>query len=96
MMQTLRRVRDGVRIEVFRWVVEVGLGLAAGLVTAMLFLVAQLAVQGAVVFDWTPKDYSRVVLLGSLASLFASLYLDSALARFDTVKESVIEGSYEG
>ena len=95
-MQTLRRVRHGRRLEAFRSLIDVVLGAAAGLVTAMLFLIAQVVVQGEVAFEWTTQDYSRVVLLSSMASLFASLYLDNALSRFDTVKDSVMTGTYEG
>lgn len=95
-MQSLRRLRDGHRLEGVRPVIDVVLGLAAGIVTAMLFLVGKLVTEGEIGFPTEEKDFLRLALIGSVASLFAALYLDSALARFDAVKESVLRGKYEG
>ena len=69
---------------------------AAGVVTAMLFLVAQLVVDGDIKFPSEREDFLRIALLGSLASLFAALYLDRALAFFDQVRDSVLRGNIKG
>ena len=95
-MQSLRRLRDGHKLEGLRPVVDVILGLAAGIVTAMLFLIAQLVIKGEIEFPSAEKDFLRIALLGSMMSLFAALYLDSALARFDKIKGSVLQGKFEG
>ena len=38
--------------------------------------------------------YARVALIVSMAAVFASLYLDAAFSRFDTLKDSVMSGTY--
>jgi hypothetical protein len=93
-MQTLRSIRNGVAVTPLVTIVDTGLGVTAGIVMAMLYLLAQVAVSGTVNPDLDPKDFVRVALIVSLASLFASLYLDAALARFDKIKGSVFTGKY--
>jgi hypothetical protein len=93
-MQTLRTIRQGGIVTRLVILVDTALGVAAGVVTAMLYLLAQVAVAGTVNPALDPEDYVRVALIVSMASLFASLYLDAALARFDTIKGSVFTGKY--
>jgi hypothetical protein len=93
-MQTLRAMRDGTAVTLRASVVDLGLGITAGIVMAMLYLLAQIAVSGTVEPNLEPQDFVRVTLIVSMASLFASLYLDAALARFDKIKGSVFTGKY--
>jgi hypothetical protein len=95
-MQTLRAIRAGGTVTPRVILLDTGLGVAAGVVVAMLYLLAQIAVAGEVKPIEEAKDYVRVTLIVSMASLFASLYLDAALARFDKIKGSVLTGKYSG
>ena len=70
------------------------LGVAAGFLTAALYLLAQIAINGTVAFPQTDLDYSRIALIVSMAAVFASLYLDAAFSRFDTFKDSVMSGTH--
>lgn len=94
-MQTLRSIRRGDRISWRVIVVDTMLGLAAGMVAAILYLLAQVGVNGAVNVAMENPDYVRVGIVVSLASLFAALYLDTALAYFDRVSDRVIAGKYD-
>jgi hypothetical protein len=94
-MQTLRSIRDGIIVTVRRILIDTILGVAAGFISAILYLLAQIAVTGDVTITMEQNDYMRVTLIVSIISLFASQYLDAALARFDKVKESVIKGQFE-
>lgn len=94
-MQSLRAIRDGTLLTARVVIVDTGLGVTAGIVMAMLYLLAQVAVSGTVNPNLEPQDFVRVALIVSMASLFASLYLDAALARFDTIKGSVFSGKYK-
>jgi hypothetical protein len=93
-MQTLRAIRRGDTVTNMVIVLDTALGVAAGIVTAMLYLLAEIAVSGTVNPALEDKDFVRVALIVSMASLFASLYLDAALARFDKIKGSVFTGKY--
>lgn len=93
-MQTLRAIRNGTAVTPRVSIVDTGLGVTAGVVMAMLYLLAQVAVSGTVNPDLEPQDFVRVALIVSMASLFASLYLDAALARFDKIKGSVFTGKH--
>jgi hypothetical protein len=70
------------------------LGIAAGFLTAALYMLAQIAINGTLEPPKTNADYSRVSLIVSMCSVFASLYLDAAFSRFDEVKDSVLAGQY--
>lgn len=70
-----------------------GQQVAAGFLTAALYLLAQIASTGKLELPSDNADYSRVVLIVSMAAVFASLYLDAALSRFDDVKQSVMAGT---
>ncbi len=70
------------------------LGIAAGFLTAALYMLAQIAVSGKLEVPITNEDYSRVALIVSMAAVFASLYLDAAFSRFDVFKDSVMSGTY--
>ncbi len=94
LMQSLRRMRDGRGTSLALILIDGILGTAAGLITAALYLVAQVAVTGKVEMPATEDDYVRSALVTGLASLFASLYLDAALARLDGIREQVLAGKY--
>ena len=96
MMQTLREIRQGVFVPSSRIWVNTLLGLAAGVVVAILYLLAQIGVGGRVQIELYAEDYARIGIIVSLAALFAAFYLDKALARFDKISDSVITGTYEG
>jgi hypothetical protein len=74
--------------------IEVVLGVSAGIVTGILFLVTQVTVSGSITVDESLANFERLAVVGSMASLFAALYLDSALQRFDKVQGSVMEGKH--
>lgn len=93
-MQTLRAIRNGNAVTSRAILVDTGLGVTAGIVMAMLYLLAQIAISGQINPDLAKEDFVRVALIVSMASLFASLYLDAALARFDKIKGSVFAGKY--
>jgi hypothetical protein len=57
-------------------------------------MLAQIAITGKLDPPASNADYARVSLIVSMASVFASLYLDAAFSRFDGVKESVMSGHY--
>ena len=59
-----------------------------------LYLLAQIAINGKLDLPATNPDYSRVALIVSMTAVFASLYLDAAFSRFDTLKASVMSGTY--
>lgn len=73
---------------------DVALGLGAGFVSAILYLVLQLAVTGTAHAVQDENDYVRVALLVSLVAIFAGMYLDTAFANFENVKGSVFSGEY--
>ncbi len=93
-MQTLRSIRRGDSVTSMVIVLDTALGVVAGIVGAMLYLLAEIGVSGTVNPALSPQDFVRVALIVSIASLFASLYLDAALARFDKIKGSVISGKF--
>ncbi len=94
LMQTLRGVRDDRPTTLQHVVINGVLGVAAGFLTAALYLIAQIAITGTLVLPAKDVDYARIALVCGLGSLFSSLYLDAALARFDQLKDSVISGKY--
>jgi len=95
-IQTLRSIRSGAVVTGKRIIIDTVLGVAAGVISAILYLLAQVAVSGSVTFTMEHDDYIRVTLIVSMISLFASQYLDAALARFDKLKDSVIKGQFDG
>ena len=74
--------------------VDAVLGVAAGFLTAALYMLAQITITGRLDLPSTTADYSRVALVVSMAAVFASLYLDAAFSRFDLFKDSVMSGAY--
>jgi uncharacterized BrkB/YihY/UPF0761 family membrane protein len=94
LMQTLRGIRDDRPATIQRIVVDLVLGIAAGFLTAALYLIAQIAITGKLDPPPTDVDYTRAALIVGMAALFASLYLDAALARFDGLKDSIMSGKY--
>jgi len=94
-MQTLRNIRGGATVTGRRIFIDTALGITAGVVSAMLYLLAQVGINGAVTVAISETDYIRVALIVSMASLFAALYLDAAFARFDKVRDSVIKSNFK-
>jgi hypothetical protein len=93
-VQSMRAIRDGASITGQRASMDAVLGVAAGFLTAALYLLAQIAITGRLELPADNADYSRVALIVSMAAVFASLYLDSAFSRFDEVKQTVMAGGY--
>ena len=94
LVQSMRGIRDGMAVTGQKASVDAVLGLAAGFLTAALYMLAQIAITGELDLPVSNPDYSRVALVVSMAAVFASLYLDSAFSRFDGFKESVMSGTY--
>ena len=94
LVQTMRGVREGRATSAQGASTDAILGIAAGFLTAALYMLAQIAITGKLEPPTSNADYSRVALIVSMSSVFASLYLDAAFSRFDGVKESVLSGQY--
>jgi hypothetical protein len=94
LVQTMRGIRGSRPTTPAGVLVDVVLGIAAGFLTAALYMLAQIAINGTLQPPGTNADYSRVSLIVSMASVFAALYLDSAFSRFDDVKDTVMTGQY--
>jgi hypothetical protein len=90
----MRGIRDGIAVTGSKAWIDAVLGVAAGFLTAALYMLAQIAINGKLDLPATNADYSRVALIVSMTAVFASLYLDAAFSRFDTLKESVMSGTY--
>jgi len=94
LMQTLRGIRDS-RPATWRLVaIELVLGIPAGFLSATLYLIAQIAITGKLELPQTDADFVRIALVVGLAALFSSLYLDAALARFDSLRARVMAGTH--
>jgi hypothetical protein len=94
LVQSMRSIRDGIAVTGAKALIDAVLGVAAGFLTAALYLLAQIAINGKLEFPVEDADYARVALIVSMAAVFASLYLDAAFSRFDTLKDSVMSGTY--
>ena len=94
LVQSMRSIRDGIAVTGAKAWIDAVLGVAAGFLTAALYLLAQVAINGKLDLPATNPDYSRVALIVSMTAVFASLYLDAAFSRFDTFKASVMSGTY--
>ncbi|HEY3498105.1 MAG TPA: hypothetical protein VGK73_25575 [Polyangiaceae bacterium] len=93
-VKTLRNIRLGTRTSRSSANAEAMLGVAAGIIVAILYLLAQIGVSGEIKLDLEPKDYTRVSIVVSMAALFAGMYLDKALSYLDGVGDSVIRGEH--
>lgn len=94
LVQTMRGMREGRTTSAHAASTDAVLGIAAGFLTAALYMLAQIAITGKFEPPADNANYSRISLIVSMASVFASLYLDAAFSRFDGVKESVMSGHY--
>jgi hypothetical protein len=94
LVQSMRAIRDGKAVTHQQAWIDAVLGIAAGFLTAALYMLAQIAISGKLDLPVQNADYSRVALIVSMAAVFASLYIDAAFSRFDGVKESVMSGTY--
>jgi hypothetical protein len=92
-VKTLRAIRLDAMSRVSAGV-DIVLGIAAGMMAAVLYLLAQIGVSGSISLSLKPDDYTRVSIVVSMAALFAGLYLDKAFAYFDEVGDSVIRGQH--
>ncbi|MDD9967098.1 MAG: hypothetical protein OXR73_12775 [Myxococcales bacterium] len=95
-VKTLRAIRQGSDATGRSATVDTVLGIAAGMMAAILYLLAQIGVAGKVDVAMQANDYARVSIIVSMAALFAGLHLDRAFAYFDSVGESVIKGRHGG
>lgn len=94
LVQTMRGIRSGQSTTLQGVSTDAVLGIAAGFLTAALYLLAQIAITGKLEPPTGNAEYSRVSLIVSMASVFASLYLDAAFSRFDEVKGTVMSGQF--
>ncbi len=94
LVQTMRGIRAGQATTPSGVFTDAILGIAAGFLTAALYMLAQIAINGTLDPPSTNSNYSRVALIVSMCSVFASLYLDAAFSRFDEVKDSVLAGQF--
>ncbi|MBC7910410.1 MAG: hypothetical protein H7Y30_07920 [Pyrinomonadaceae bacterium] len=91
-LKNLFDIRNGRMLTARDLNLDVALGLGAGFVASVLYLVVQVAVTGRAESIETKDDYVRIALLVSLIAIFAAMYLDTAFANFETVKGSVLSG----
>jgi hypothetical protein len=91
-VKNLRAIQSGTETSGRSAVMDPVLGVAAGMMVAILYLLAQIGVTGEVEVVISTQDYARVSIIITMAALFAGLYLDRAFAYFDEVGESVIKG----
>ena len=94
LVQSMRGIRDGAVVTGHKVLNDAILGIAAGFLTAALYLLAQIAITGKLLLPAANDEYARAAVIVSMAAVFASLYLDAAFARFDEFKDSVMAGSY--
>jgi len=94
LVQSMRGIRDGAVVTGHKVLNDAILGIAAGFLTAALYLLAQIAITGRLLLPAANDEYARAAVIVSMAAVFASLYLDAAFARFDELKDSVMAGSY--
>jgi hypothetical protein len=94
LVQSMRGIRSGEVITNQGVLIDAVLGVAAGFLTAALYLLAQIAITGKLDLPTGNSDYSRVAVIVSMAAVFASLYIDAAFSRFDEFKDSVMSGTY--
>lgn len=93
-LKGLFELRNGRRLTQRDIVLDIALGLGAGFVSAILYLVLQVAVTGKAHGINDEDDYVRISLLVSVVAIFAGMYLDAAFANFDTVRSSVFSGEF--
>jgi len=91
-VKTLRNIRLGTLTSRSSANAETVLGVAAGIIVAILYLLAQIGVSGKIDLKLDPDNYTRVSIVVSMAALFAGMYLDKALSYLDGVGDSVIRG----
>jgi hypothetical protein len=93
-MKSVLDFRNGHKLTSQHIIVDIVSGVGAGVISAILYLVLELAVTGRVNNPQETDDYVRVSLLVSLVAIFAAMYIDSALARFESVRETVLLGEF--
>ena len=91
-LKSLFDIRNGRSLTSRDLNLDIVLGLGAGFVASVLYLALQIAVTGKAESIANQDDYVRIALLVSLIAIFAAMYLDSAFARFETLKGSVLSG----
>jgi hypothetical protein len=91
-VQTLRLMRRGKTTSPRSLLVDTSLGFIVGVFSAVVYLVAEIGVKGALEPVKSSSDYLRIALMISLIAFFAGAYLDAALARFDGLRESILRG----
>ena len=93
-MKSVLDFRSGRKLTGQHVIVDIVSGIGAGVISAILYLVLELAVTGKIDNSQEPDGYVRVFLLVSLVAVFAAMYIDSALARFESVRETVLLGEF--
>lgn len=91
-MRSLWRWRDGEKLTEARVVVDAMLGIAAGVVSAVLYLVTKVVVVGAPTYHDNP---TRVTLMMMLLGIFAAFYLETAFKRFDSLQNTLLAAKAE-
>jgi hypothetical protein len=89
-LKSLLEIKNGQKITWGEIGLDLGLGLGAGFVSAILYLVLQVAVTGKADSIQNSNDYVRISLLVSLVAIFAAMYLDAAFANFEAAKGSIL------
>jgi hypothetical protein len=88
-INVLRSIRDGREVTKRSVSVDLVLGAAVGVVSSVLYLVGEIGITGTIQVSVAPDDFVRVALFVSIISVFTGLYLDAALQRLDSLRESV-------
>jgi hypothetical protein len=73
LVQSMRGIRDGIAVTATKAWIDAVLGIAGGFLTAALYMLAQIAINGKLDLPATTPDYSRVSLIMSMTAVFASL-----------------------
>lgn len=93
-MKSVLDLRSGHKLTNQDVLLDIVSGLGAGVISAILYLVLELAVTGKISNSQEQDDFVRVALLVSLVAVFASMYIDTALARFESVRGAVLSGDF--
>jgi hypothetical protein len=93
-LKSVLDLRNGQKVTAQDVLLDIVSGLGAGVISVILYLVLELAVTGKVSNAQEADDFVRVALLVSLVAVFASMYIDTALARFESVRTSVLAGDF--
>ena len=91
-VKAVRDLRAGSRVTPGDLLLDAALGVGAGFISAVLYLVLETAVTGSLSTSKKPEDYTRVALLLGVTGIFAGMFVDAAFERFESVKKSILAG----